>query len=308
MKQKYTGFLIILALLATIGHVKGQTVVPNGSFENWVNYSGYQNPQYWDTPNQEISGIPLFGTTVVTKSSDHEDGSFSAKLETKHILILPLNIPGFITLGNLTLDIANLGYTVTGGWPISDHPTHLKGFYKYMPQGGDSCLIAVGLFKTTAGVKDTIASGYFSTHDVVNDWTPFSAWIDYTVMTAPDTMNIFALSSAQDTATAGSILYIDNINLDYTVGIDHGNPQTGIEIYQDREASRLLLFYDFETTEDVAVSLYSMTGQEVSGIRTVSMKKGKMELFYGHFSPGVYILNVIHGGQKYSRKFVLNAR
>ena len=63
--------------------VNAQTIVPNGGMEDWINYGTYENPQYWDTPNQEISGIPFFGTTVVSKSTDHEEGSYSAKLETK---------------------------------------------------------------------------------------------------------------------------------------------------------------------------------------------------------------------------------
>ena len=308
MIKNFLTLLIVLCFVRIPCFVNGQTLVPNGSFETWINYGGYEDPQYWDTPNQETSGIPLFGTTVVTKSSDHEDGSFSAKLETKHILILPLNIPGFVTLGNLTIDIGTLAYTITGGYPISDNPTHLKGFYKYFPQGGDSCVIAIGLFKTVGNVRDTIADGYFSTHDVVSDWTPFSAWINYDSITTPDTMNIFALSSAQDTAIAGTILYIDNITLDYTVGIDRENPQTGIEIYQDRETNRLLLFYDFEKPEDVSVALYDMMGREVTRVRPLMIKRDKTELSYSHLPPGVYILNIIHDRQKYSRKFVLNSR
>jgi len=308
MKKNFVRVMIILLVVLVSTFVKGQTVVPNGSFETWINHTGYQDPQYWDTPNQEISSIPLFGTTVVTKSTDHEDGSFSAKLESKHIVLPPLDVPGVVTLGNLSIDISTLTFTVTGGWPISDNPTHLKGFYKYFPVGGDSCLIAVGLFKTVGNARDTIANGYFSTHDVVSDWTPFSAWINYDSIAVPDSMNIFAVSSAESTAIAGTILYIDNISLDYTVGIDRQNPQTGIEIYQDRETNRLLLFYDFEKQEDVSVCLYDMMGRDVARVRPKSLKKDRMAIDYGQMRAGVYILNITHDRQKFSRKFVLNSR
>ncbi|MCX6252106.1 MAG: PCMD domain-containing protein [Bacteroidetes bacterium] len=308
MERIFIRLLVFLFLIWIPAFVSAQTAVPNGSFETWNNYSGYSDPQYWDTPNQEISAIPFFGTTVVTKSSDHEDGSYSAKLESKHITLPPMDVPGFVTLGKLTIDLGTLAYTVTGGWPISDNPTHLKGFYKYLPQGGDSCLIAIGLFKTVGNARDTIANGYFSTHDVVSDWTPFSAWINYDSIATPDSMNIFALSSAEETAIAGSILYLDNISLDYTVGIDRQNPQTGIEIFQDRETNRLLLFYDFEKQQDVSVSLYDITGREAARVSPVMIKKDRMEIAYGHMPPGVYILNIIHDRQKFSRKFVLNPR
>lgn len=306
MKKIFTRIVVmIFILMVTIG-ATGQTVVPNGGFETWINDTTYENPQYWDTPNKEISSIPIFGTTVVSKSTDHEEGIYSAKLETKHIAILPVNIPGFITLGNLTIDLINFTYTITGGVPINDNPTHLQGFYKYIPKGGDSCLIAIALFKTIGNVADTIGSGYFSTHDTINDWTPFSAWINYNTIATPDTMNIIALSSAQNTPTAGTILYVDNITLDYTVGVEHQNPQAGIEIYQDKETKRLLLFFDFTFPQQTSVALYNMSGQIVNATRTGLVRKQKLEISYSDLRQGIYVLEIIHDNQKMTKKFILN--
>jgi hypothetical protein len=297
--------MIFFILKITTG-AYGQTVVPNGGFETWINYGNYENPQYWDTPNQELESIPFFGTSVVTKSTDSEEGSYSAKLETKHIVILPLNIPGFITLGNLTIDLNTLSYSVTGGVPINDNPTHLLGFYKYYPQGGDSCLIGIALYKTIGNVTDTIGYAYFSTHNTVNDWTPFSAWINYDTVATPDTMNIIALSSAQDTATAGTILYVDNITLDYTLGVEHQDPQAGIKTYQDRETKRILLFFDFDNPQQTSVALYNMSGQIVKANQTGLVRKQKLEISYRDFNQGIYVLEVIHNNQKMTKKFILN--
>jgi hypothetical protein len=306
MRKLFTRGTAILLFMNFQVAMIAQTVVPNGGFETWINHTGYEDPQSWDTPNQELTSIPFFGTTVVTKSTDHEAGSYSAKLETKHITLPPLDIPGVITEGNLTIDITSGSYLVTGGVPITDNPTHLRGFYKFLPKGGDSCLIAIGIFKTTAGVRDTIAAGYFSTHDTVNDWTPFSAWIDYLVTTQPDSMNIFALSSALEVPTPGTVLYLDEISLDYTVGVNEKDPAAGIAVYQDRETNRLLVFFDFRKGQETSLGLYNMTGQEVYSTRPGTIQKQNVGIPYDNLRPGIYILEVIHGNQKFTRKFIFN--
>ena len=286
--------------------VYGQTIIPNGDFENWIDNGNYEDPQYWDTPNNEVSSIPFFGTTVVTKSSDHETGNYSVKLETKHIFILTHNIPGCITLGDLTVDVTNETYILTGGLPIRDKPQHMHGFYKYFPQGGDSCLIAIVLLKTTGVFIDTVAKGYLSTHKTINDWTPFSIWINYIATQAPQIMDIVALSSAQKDGTAGTVLYVDDFTLDFIGGIEDRNPQEGIEIYQDKETRRILVFYDFEKLQQTSVALYNMSGQIVKAIGINRIQKQKQEILYSDCKKGLYALQIIHDNQILTRKYFLD--
>jgi len=304
--MKYRLLLLIAGIVGIIvtDRTAAQTPIPNNSFENWTNHGTYTDPDYWDTPNQELF---LFGTTVVTKSTDHHDGgNYSAKLESKHIAILSYDVPGFVTLGKLTINITNGTYTLTGGAPINDQPTHLKGYYKFIPQGGDSCVIAIGLFKTIGSVTDTIASGYFSTKDTVTDWTLFSAWINYTTVTTPDTMNIFAFSTAQTVITPGTVLYLDDLFLDYSTGINENDPASGINIYNDRETSRLIVFFEFEKPEATSLYLYNMLGQQIATLPSEPVGHGKRIISYNNLPKGIYILEIIHSDKKYSRKFFLN--
>jgi hypothetical protein len=296
--------LILFAGLVQAANSQGNTPVPNNDLETWISYGAYENPQYWDTPNQETSSIPFFGTTVVNKSTDHESGSFSAKLETKSITLVG-EIPGVITLGQLTIDISTMSYSISGGVPVYDMPTHLKGFYKFSPKGGDSCAIGIGLLKWNGATRDSIGLGVFSTKDTVPDWTPFSAWIDYDTLIQPDTMNILAISSAVDPPTAGTVLYVDNLYLDYTVAVDEKDPATGIDVYNDRETRRLLLFTDFSTPQSLVVNLYGMTGVLVFSENKGTIDRSWTEVPYSKYSQGVYILEVLHGGQKYVRKYFL---
>lgn len=297
------------SLLMTQILLNGQTVIPNAGFENWTTFSNYSDPTGWDTPNQELMSIPFFGTTVVTKSTDHHgSGSYSAKLETKHLTLPPLDVPGFMTCGKLVIDINAGTFILSGGVPVVDQPTHLKGYYKYLPKGGDSCVIGIGLTKTTAGVQDTVGLGAFSTKDTVADWTPFSAWIDYISTTAPDTMNIIAMSTAQEVMTIGTILYVDDLYLDYTVGFDKKDPAAGVRIYNDRETSRLMIFLDFPEAQTTSAKLISMRGETVFTIRPEPVDKGRLIVPYESFSQGIYLLQLMHGNMVLTRKFFIQHR
>jgi hypothetical protein len=283
-----------------------QTPVPNGDFETWITTGSYQNPQYWDTPNAAIAIALPFGTKVVTKSTDYQSGSYSARLESKQLTFPSMVVPGVVTLSTLTIDLFAMTFSLDGGVPINDVPTHLKGFYKYIPKGGDSCAIGIGLSKWNGTSRDSVGLGAFSTHDTVNVWTPFSAWIDYVMTSAPDTFSILAISSADSLPTAGTVLFVDNLYLDYTVGINEDDPAAGIDIYQDRENREILVYFNFVRPEATTIRLYNMMGQTVASVPAENIQKGSKIIGYQCFSRGIYILEILHGDKKYCKKFVFN--
>jgi len=302
MKTLFT--LICFFLVTTL--VSAQTLIPNAGFEAWTSYGSYSNPDSWDTPNQELMAIPFFGTTVVSKSTDKHGGSYSAKLESKHITLPPLDVPGFIITANLTLNINTMTYAVSGGVPINDQPTHLMGFFKYLPKGGDSTVVGIGLYRTTAGIRDTIAHGEFTTKDTVSDWTPFSAWIDYDTIVNPDTMQVYAFSTAQQTLTPGTVLYIDDVFLDYTTGFNEKDPGTGIKVYNDRGEKRLMVFFDFPDLRQVSTHLFDMKGSEVIATTAETLQKSRQIFPYEDFKSGIYILEILNGDRKFTKKYFLN--
>ena len=302
--MKITTRLLIIIPLLLVSSVTAQTI-PNSGFETWINHGQYDDPQFWDTPNQEVCFFPFY-TTVINKSTDHQEGSYSAKLETKLIPVINITIPGVVTLGTLSINIAAGTYSITGGVPINDIPTHLKGFYKFQPKGGDSCAIGIGLTKWVSGARDTIGFGVFSTHDTITSWTPFSAWIDYSTTTTPDTMNILAISSATENPTAGTILYVDGLYLDYTTGMNEEDPAAGIVVYQDRELRELLLFLDFPRPQATSLQLYNIMGQKVMEIPSRLIGKDRVKFSYMDVIPGLYILEIVHNNKRFCRKFIFN--
>ena len=304
----FSPLLILLTLFsALVSLSNAQTVIPNGDFESWDVHSNYSDPTSWDTPDSALMSIPFFGQAVVFKSTDHHGGSFSAKLVSKHIAIpgAPVDVPGFMTLGKLTVDILGQTFSITGGVPIHDQPTHLMGYYKFSPVGGDSCVAGIVLYKTINGVSDTIAGGYFTAKDAAADWTHFSAWIQYDTLLTPDTMNILVLSSAQTDLHANTTLYIDDLYLDYTVGYNEQNPAAGISVYQDKETLRLIVFCEFPKEQTVVSRLYDMNGRQIAANGPSVIGNGRMVIPYGELRQGIYILAVQHDGKTFTKKFLL---
>ncbi len=301
--------IVIALLMVTASEGMGQTVIPNAGFDNWTNFPLYSDPVGWDTPNYELNLIPLLSTVVVSPGPDRTGaGTYCARLETKHYSfpLAPTDIPGFMTCGKLTVDFATGSYVLSGGVPVVDQPTHLKGYYKYSPKGGDTCVIGIELTRTTGSVKESIGVGYFSTKDTVTDWTPFSAWIDYTGTEAPDSMNIIAMSTAQEVMTIGTVLYVDDFYLDYTVGTGKKGEPEGIRMYNDEETKRLLVFFDLPETERFTVRLIDMRGQEAVAPLSGEVRKDRQAIGYSALPEGIYLLEVLHDGSRFTRKVFLH--
>ena len=303
----YILLFISVIIFAAPRPVSSQTAIPNGDFESWVVHSNYSNPTYWDSPDSILMSIPLFGQNVVLKSTDHYTGSYSAKLITKNIPIpgASFNCPGVVTLGKISANIATQTFSVTGGVPINDRPTHLMGYYKFSPVGGDSCVVGIILYKTISGNRDTIATGYFSSKNATSDWTHFSSWIEYTSELTPDTMNIVAISSAQMNMHPNTTMYLDDLYLDYTVGVSEQDPAPGISVYQDKETNRLIVFCEFPSARDVRASLYNISGLEVYSGSRESVTNGRIILPCSGLTPGLYILAVQQDGKTFTKKFLL---
>lgn len=211
MKNSY--FFIILFVLTGFNVFAQQ--IPNAGFENWT--SG--KPVSWDASNESVYGTAF--TTVTKDQTNPYSGTSCVKIETLTktvLLVQQVTLPGLITLGEFTLDVANETATVTGGIPFPYRPAKLKGWYKAQPGSGDRGIIGAGFSKLYGGVRDTIgyAELFFTT--TVTTWTPFEVDIVWDNQDIPDSLNIVA--SASDLVTesfvTGSKLWLDDLYLAYS--------------------------------------------------------------------------------------------
>jgi hypothetical protein len=207
-------YFSVLAVFCAGGLLFAQQI-PNAGFETW---SGGK-PVSWDASNESVYGTAF--TTVTRDQTTPYSGGSAVKIETLTktvLLVQQVTLPGLITLGEFTLDVANETATVTGGIPFPYRPAKLKGWYKAQPGSGDRGMIGAGFSKLYGGVRDTIgyAELFFTT--TVTTWTPFEVDIVWDNQDIPDSVNIVA--SASDLVTesfvTGSKLWLDDLYFAYS--------------------------------------------------------------------------------------------
>ncbi len=189
--------------------------VPNAGFETWNNLGMYEDPQGWTTLNSTTSG---YGFTTASKDATAPyAGSYDLKLETKSFLTY--GVPGVITTGKITINISTYTYTIDGGIPLTgiQTPDSLVGYYKYAPAGAsDMFSVAVMLTKWNGTSRDTIGSGLFTSSAAQSTYSMFSVVIAYNPLftgTAADTVNVTIFCDQPATATAGTVLNVDDLSL-----------------------------------------------------------------------------------------------
>ena len=120
-------------------------------------------------------------------------------------------------------------------------------------------------------------------------------------------MNIIALSTAQKSAMhAGTTLFLDDISLDYTVAVKEQKLQKEIDIYQDKETQRLLAFFEFTEPQLTSIALYNMMGNKMAELPFSMIQNERKVIPYGTFPQGIYLLEILHSGKKFCKKFFLN--
>lgn len=239
MLKKFT-LLCSAILICTITYGQKTDTLPNYSFENWSdaidNDSGQEEPLFYLTSDAIVTlfaGVPS-PLDQVKKTLFSKTGLYAIEM-TSDTLFFPgagtFKVPGLIISGEDPSQFQqnNLGVA------MPKKPKNLKGYFKYEGKG-DSCLIAINMFKwnTSKKRRDTVGGGVFITGDTVTSYKEFNIDINYlpNFMGIPDTMSIIALSSLYDMNnpdahhfTAGAKLTLDSLSSDFfTVALFTTNP------------------------------------------------------------------------------------
>ncbi len=187
----------------------------NGNFESWTiitqNAISFEEPSggFWATLNPLAK---LNGPITVVKTNDAQNGNYAALLETKDWG--NITIPGLLVSGVFLPQDP----FVFQGKPYTNRPYSINGYYKYLPQNGDSAVIYSKLsrFNPIKGQQDTIAQMSFIVSSETPNYTLFSLVFDYTSDLIPDSITITFVSSIQGNnfkGQSGSKLFIDNVSI-----------------------------------------------------------------------------------------------
>lgn len=286
--------ILFYSLLAILGLQSFAQQIPNNSFETWA--SG--EPIDWNTSNQNIVGFDF--TTVQKETANPQQGTASARLTvvTKTIpFVGTYTLPGVLTLGILNIDLLNQTASLSGGYPFTEMPQKLIGYYKYQPVNNDTAVIGLGLFKWNNGNKDTIGFGalYFSGQH--NDWTPFEIPVYYPIWDNPDTMNILVLNSnpLSPLTHTGTKMWVDNLSFVYgTVAVEGLTSADNLKIYAKRDSRQLVLSSTFEKQQNLDISLFNMAGTEVCKWKR-PMSRTTEYFDVNNLPPGTYIIRITSG-------------
>jgi len=280
MKKTFTLTMFLLTAL-----ISSAQILPNPSFELWEQYTGYEEPQSWHTPNPYTSMVLK---TVVSKSEDAYSGSYSALLETKNIFS-SFDAPGLLTLADFTVDITTGSYSFPGGIALSEKVNKLTGMYKYSGANGDSASAMIISFRHPEGQEiDTVGIGYGFMHDA-SDWSSFTINMIPLSESQPDSFNVIIMSSGSFDLNVGSKLWVDDLSLETVTGIINLSKETtNVKVYPN-PVSDFVKFEIENEGKNLELSVFDNAGRQVEQV-TFSGKTTEINL--GNFPAGVYSYRV----------------
>ena len=252
--------------------------IPNSGFENWTTFGNYMQPNGWVTTNEYASG-PFYAVTRDTSHFPSSVGSYSIRLENNTALGFP-QAGGAAKTGDTLL-------SSDGKFPISGHPTSLTGYYKFIPQNGDTMLIRVRLFQGSE-----VATASFRTTTGASEWTTFNLPIP--LYTTADSAEILLAAFNINPGTTpfpqgNSILFVDNLNFDIpiTSGISEVNEIHAISVYPNPFNSSATIQFNSEM-RNAELNIYNLFGQKIKTINNISQQE--IKLYRDNLPSGMYFI------------------
>ena len=221
MKQ-YITFSFLLFFVFQIC-LTAQSEYENKDFEDWTYDAAgdyYEPNGYWATINAISKLGPFAPVTTFRETEDVYSGIYAVKLVTGTFGTLP--VAGTLATGYFDSSVLIPTNALKIGVPFTEKPMKLSGYYKYLPENGDSAVIVSRLSKYIDGEQVILAEAGFLIEETVSEYTYFEAEYTYFSSETPDSMMTLFTSSAgaaEFVAAEGSTLYIDEIALDYNTGV-----------------------------------------------------------------------------------------
>jgi len=219
--------------------------LPNNGFDNWTPLES-EEPEDWFSTNyiSLLSDSPI----VTTKSTDSYTGNFALRVETQEVSFLgeePDTI-GYISTGT----IGDEG--IEGGFPYSQQPYQLTGYYKYTPVGNDTAVVDVSFSKYNSGTGETDnLYEYLVQLTATSTYTQFV--IPISLNEIPDTANIAIGSSNYgeegNYLGIGSVLLIDDLQFEFIDG-------TSVPLFKDE-----VLIYPNPASDYTILDLSNVKGE-----------------------------------------------
>lgn len=193
-------------MLIAFSSLWAQQAIPNGNFEEWSTQS-ISTPTGFVNSHLERPEYAFLETCL--RVNDAQNGTYAIRLTTKKPSANADEQPGYFA--NLVDGGNGEPNTWHGGFPISEKPIGIKGYYKHDVMVGDSAFILVIFSKN--GLN--IGSYFYFVSGKQSTYTEFNYTFSPALTQTPDSMIFGAVSSNvfNEVAIEGSMLQLDNITL-----------------------------------------------------------------------------------------------
>lgn len=227
--------------------------IPSGDFETWDSFGPYMQPTGWVSTNEYSPG-PFYAVTRDTSHFPPSIGTYSIRLEN--------NLSAGFPDGGGAAKTGDTLLASQGLFPITGHPTSLTGYYRFIPQNGDTMTIRIKLFLN--GAEVAVGTGHSTVAEPA--WTSFV--LPISSYASADSAEILLAAFNIDTNVVApypqgsSVLYADNLNFDNLITSVNNISSTGISIYPN-PASEQLYILTGDNSEYLQLELIDQMGKVV---------------------------------------------
>lgn len=272
--------------------------ISNCGLERWQSFTGYEVPDSFLTIDQVI----FAGQPLVTKTTDAHSGQYAAIVQTGYV-----SVSGFLSYGRFE-KIGQTNYFY--GWPFTARPDTLRFWYKFIPAGNDTGLAAIVLSKWN-GNHVVIGLGLMPVFNNIASYTMAEIPIEYYSSETPDTIMISFVSSFNSNPTAGTMLFIDDISLDYPTGVKEitsNTPETFLlTAYPNPFNPSTTIRYQIPEMSFVTIKVYDVLGNEIATIVNEEKTIGSYEVEFdaSELTSGIYFYQLKADNYIETKKMVL---
>ncbi len=276
-------FFLLVGLLVIVGYSFAQ--IPNGDFETWSN----GNPVGWDSNN----GLYTF----VTQSSTAYSGASAA-----HGSVVNMN---GINIGSSLITADNSGV----GFSVSQRYTEFRGFYQFVPVGGD---VFYANYLAQLGTSGVGSASFVETSPQAT-YKEFVAQVLYPGSDVPDNGIIhFWISGLGGLPHEGSTFLVDDIYLASTTDVanrPNGVPRAyGLEQnFPNPFNPTTNIVYDIPTQSHVSLMVFDLLGNRVATIVNEVQTAGRYKVVFdaAGLASGAYIYRIQAGSFMATRKLIV---
>ncbi len=319
--KKILSLSLLVLILASRGFAQS---LPNSGFENWTNPT---TPDGWTIKySGTLNTLLPLSFAFGAKTTDAHSGSYALKVTPAMIAIGEgFTLPGIVQLGtvgtfnldmNAMTDLMNLDFTnlnledlmqfrelVATGYPLSEAPSEVKFWYRYLPDGSDEVRISViaTQWNSMTNIPEVVASGTTTISEASHQYQQMNVAMNQSgASPICDTIRVLITVGGLN-ASVSSEFYIDDFSLKFnTWGIsDH---------YESR-----LLIYPNPTKHFFKVG---MVDDQVENYLEVLDGYGKLvlraenitlndQISTSNLTPGVYFVRLVQNNRALSSKLII---